>query len=116
MRGSLSGVEHARSIALRVTIQPRREAVLQRRLGFGRNVGTTPLPLDLRRRNGVAPVVALITVQDFRAEGSRSRSSSAAMQSASLAAGPARKANRTTAGVGQRMVFVVLSPRERRSR
>src|SRR4030088_3292461 len=57
--------EHALD-RIAVTIQPRREAVLPASIGFGRNVGNHALALDLPA-DGVA-VVALITVQDFRAE------------------------------------------------
>jgi hypothetical protein len=49
-----------------VTVEPRRETVFPAPIGFGRDVGSRSLALDLLA-DGVA-VVTLVTVQDFRGE------------------------------------------------
>ena len=82
-------------------IEPRREAVLPASIGFGWNVGDHALALDLPA-DGVA-VVALVTVQDFRAE-QPVKEFICSDAIGDLAAGQ-QEGDRTTAGVGQRMDF-----------
>jgi len=84
-----------------VTIEPRREAVLPTSIGFGWDVGDRALTLDLST-DGVA-VVALITVQDLRAE----QPVEEFIRSGAighLAAGQ-QESDGPTAGVGQCMDF-----------
>ena len=84
-----------------MTIEPRREAVFPASIGFGWNVGDHALALDLPA-DGVA-VVALVTVQDFRAE-QPVKEFICSDAIGDLAAGQ-QEGDRTTAGVGQRMDF-----------
>ena len=97
----LEASEHALD-RIAVTIEPRREAVFPASIGFGRNVGNHALALDLPA-DGVA-VVALVTVQDFRAE-QPVKEFICSDAIGDLAAGQ-QEGDRTTAGVGSAHGFL----------